>query len=151
TQAPKHERMRLALAEEAAGWPTVGVGARALAAFYLYTGWAYWDWGERLRGEEVFSRLRDLPGRFRDPFVTQYSIFAEGAPAAIAGRLEETVEIGKRVIALADESGSPVFGRLCAPNIAFRALLHLGRAEEALALLPLAWQAAGLAEEPANT
>jgi len=149
TQSPPHEAERLSIAREAATWRSAGASARTLAIFYLYSVWAFWDWGERDLALALLDRLKRLPATFRDPFVMEYAVFADGAMAALQGRLEDTVELAHEIVRLSDEIGSGVFGRLNAGNIAFRALLHLGRPQEALGMLDWGWQAAGLAQEPA--
>src|SRR5579859_353918 len=149
TQSPQREAQRYAIAREAAAWSTEGASARTLAIFYLYSAWAFWDWGEREPALAALDRLKQLPTSFRDPWVMEYAIFADGAAAALQGRLEDAVALAHEIVRLSDEIGSPVFGRLNAGNIAFRALLHLGRPEEALEILDWGWRAAGLGQEPA--
>ena len=149
TQSPHLEAQRLEIAREAGTWSTEEASARTLAIFYLYSAWAFWDWGEGERALEVLGRLEQLPTRFRDPFVMEYAVFADGARMALEGRLEEAVALAYEIVRLSDDIGSRVFGRMNAGNIAFRALLHLGRPQEALDLLQWGWQAAGLSQEPA--
>jgi DNA-binding CsgD family transcriptional regulator len=149
-QAPLHEHDRLGLAEEMLNRPVEGVSARTLAAFYLYVGWASWDWGKRAQAIESWRNIHELPGLFRDSFATLYSLFAEGSLAALEGRLAETIVVADRLITEGDEIGSPVFGRMLSPLLSFRPRLYLGRGEEALALVPLDWQFAGAKEEPAE-
>ena len=149
TQSPHPEAQRLELAREAADWRTEGARARTLAIFYLYSAWAYWDWSESAPAWAALDQLRELPISFRDPFVMEYAVFADGAAAALQGRLEDAVALAYDIVRLSDDIGSGVFGRMNAGNIAFRALLDLGRPQEALDLLGLGWQAAALNQEPA--
>ncbi len=112
TQSPQLEAQRLALAQKAAIWSTDGASARTLAMFYLYSAWAFWDWGERDSALAAFDLLKELPTRFRDPFVMEYAVFADGAAAGLQGRLEDAVALAHETVRLSDDIGSGLFGRL---------------------------------------
>jgi DNA-binding CsgD family transcriptional regulator/tetratricopeptide (TPR) repeat protein len=146
---PAYEEARVRLAEEAAGWPLDGASARTLAYLYLYSGYAYFDWGNRSAAEECWRRLAELASRSQDTFVIAFSALAGGQAAGVHGRLAEAVAAGEQQIVFGDQLGAPISGRTGAATVSYRSLLHLGRGEEALELLALARQAAGIGDEPA--
>jgi transcriptional regulator with XRE-family HTH domain/tetratricopeptide (TPR) repeat protein len=149
TTAPRYQRERLKLAEEATGMGVEGVSARTLAFFYLYTGWAFWDWGRRTEAETAWKKLHSLPDVSPDNFATFFSFFADGCAGAIEGRLEDVVPLALQASPTGDRLGSPVVGRMSSALIAYRPLIHLGRAPEAAHLMELAWRELGVTEEPA--
>ena len=149
TQAPSHQLERLRLAEEAAGWQIEGASAETLAYLYLYEGWVFWDWGRRADAESAWLKLHALPLSSPDNFASFFSFFADGCAAAIEGRLEEVVTLALQAVPTGDRLGSSVVGQMSTALIAFRPLLHLGRAGEAAQLMERAWRGVGVEMEPA--
>ena len=78
-------------------------------------------------------------------------MFSEATLAAVGGRLEEALAVGERLSERGEELGMPVYGRAWANIVTIRPLLHLGRAEEALEVLPQAAQMARAEFEGSGT
>jgi len=148
--SPRHEPELLRLAEELIGRPRSGVPSRPLGWILSYSGWIFLNWGDRARAEALWRELSDLAALTRDPQLIVNALRLEIPLAVLDGDLLRAVSVGARVVTAANELGSPVLGWQWSANAVYRPLLHLGRADEALALadLPSVARAAGV-EEPA--
>lgn len=89
--------------------------------------------GERNRADELWRELEQLSARSRDPGLALLGLFAETTRLILDGDLEAAVASSERLVTRGDELGSRDAARLLASFFALRALLYLGRAEEALA------------------
>ena len=144
---PRYEEERWRLVTEMEDRPHVGVKAPTLGRWLWWSAMVYLDWGERARAEAQLEELGQLAQRAGDtdlllrPFITSIIL------AFLDGRLEEAASLMERVIARADELGSPAWGRLYAWLLDYRPLLYLGRVEEAIATVDEAGQVSGPGEE----
>jgi DNA-binding NarL/FixJ family response regulator len=131
--APGYHAERLRLVREGAAWPRAGVTPTPLGDFLYHAGCLLLDWGERAEAETLWREEEDLAARTHDAFLLLHPIRKDILLALLDGRLHDAVTGGGRLIALAEQLGAPVRGRNAALGATLRPLLHLGRAEEALA------------------
>jgi len=139
----QYDEERFRLVEEIIRRPREGVSARTLGYILWLGGGLYLTQGQRERAEEVWHQLDELGERIDDGSALLQFITTEAVLATVDGRLEEVLAIGERLVARAEELGTPVSGRQWANDRTWRPLLHLGRAEQALEALPQATQMAG--------
>jgi hypothetical protein len=146
--SPGHWRANLALASEIMDFPRDEPSLRANRQGRYAVAWRSFFLGDRAGVEREWREGEELAvhsgeaSRLLDP------LLHEGQRLLLAGDLEGAVAAGERLIARADELGSSVAGRLAAYMFVFRALLELGRGEEALASAFSARQRGGWAERP---
>jgi DNA-binding CsgD family transcriptional regulator len=133
-QAPRHADAQLRLAEEFAARPRGGVTSRTLAYALGWIAAAFLSRGLRGRAEVVWRELEDLAGRSEQPLVQLFALRGAAARATLDGRLEDAIAIAEQALAIGAESGMLLAAQQVAPLLGQRALLHLGRAEEALRL-----------------
>jgi len=134
--SPRHEHMRLSLAEELLGLPREKLSAFALGNLLYRSTLAYLDNGQRDRAEELCRQLEELAGRSGDQGVLLLPFRHKAILHTLDGHFQAALEDGASLASQANESGSPVSGRLFAAGLTLYPLLHLGRAEEAIANLP---------------
>jgi tetratricopeptide (TPR) repeat protein len=140
----QHEAERLRLVDEFVAIPREGLSMSTLGRFLGLSQIILIAAGERARAEELWRELEQLASRTQDAALLLWPLTIEGFRSTLDGNLEAVVEIGKRIGDRADELGSPLAGRVSAEHLSFRPLLYLGRAEEALAILPEAERQAGV-------
>jgi DNA-binding CsgD family transcriptional regulator/tetratricopeptide (TPR) repeat protein len=131
-QAPQHADAQLALAEEFALRPRTGVRVRTLALGLTWIGGAFMNRGLRTRAEAVWQELEDLAARSGQPLVHLNAQRGRAVRATLDGRLEDAVAIGEQMQVFGAEAGLPEYARIVGALLTQRALLYLGRAEEAL-------------------
>lgn len=130
-QAPQHTEAQLRLAEEVLARPRTGVSTRTLALGLSWLGAAFLSHGQRARAELAWHELDTLAARSGQPMV---QILAWRGPtiwASLDGRLNEAADIGDRLLAYGAETGLLGFALVGAALAVLRALLHLGRFDEA--------------------
>jgi tetratricopeptide (TPR) repeat protein len=121
------------LAKEVADWPRTGVSTVNLAYnLFLCAGLLLLD-GNRDRSDALLSDVEELGERTGDSLPILLSLGGANIRRYMDGLLEDCVEGTKRAADKAEELGSPVMGGLLDAASNFRALLDLGRVEEALA------------------
>src|SRR5439155_26896946 len=125
---PEDQLGRLRAADAATGLPREGARTAWLATALYYGGHTYFCWGDRTRAEGIWRQLAELANRTRYPGAIGQSMMADITLATADGRLEEVVELAGNLAALSKDQGSSRGG-----TDAFRALIYLGRADEALA------------------
>ena len=135
-QFTRDVKAALPLMEEIAASPREGVGARNLGLFLFRLGFLYLSAGERDRAEQTWAEIDALATRSPDANVLLRPYILAPVRAMLDGRLEEAAEAGKQLISRGEELGEPAPGRGMASNVIPRPLLYLGRADEAMALMP---------------
>jgi DNA-binding CsgD family transcriptional regulator len=145
---PRQWKADVALALDAVAAPRGGVGTRSLAVFLEGCGWKCLGAAERDVAERTWRDLDELAASSREASLQLARLAHDGHLALLDGDLEGAVAAGARVVARAEELGSPVAGLQTAYSITFRALLYLGRAEEALAAAFAARERGGWADQP---
>src|SRR5262249_52618725 len=133
----------LQIAQEFTQRPRAGVSLGTLSQVLSTAGLAFLCTGDRARAEEVWRQLQELGERTQTPFVILGSLVWEGLHTILGGDLEGALAFSERYVERSDALGSPVLGRQVGGQIARRALLYLGRSEEALARLGEARERAG--------
>jgi len=144
---PEHLARQLELADEFAGLSPEGANVRSYALGLLFAGYVNLGRGRRDRAEQLWQRLSALAAGSRDANLLFLPLAAEISRLAFDGRLEEGLDAAVRMVSVAEESGSPVYGRHYATAAAFRPYLHLGRTEEALQALDDLRDAAGVQQQ----
>jgi DNA-binding CsgD family transcriptional regulator len=132
--APQHADAQLRLAEELVSRSRAGVRTRTLALALTWIAAAFVSRGLRTRAEAIWQELERLAADSEQPLVRINALRGTATRATLDGRLEDAVVATERMWALAAESNLPEYGRVLAPLLSVRALLHLGRFEEALRL-----------------
>ena len=132
--APQHADAQLGLAEEFAARPRGGVTSRTLAYALAWIAAAFLTRGLRQRAEVVWRELEELAGRSEQSLVQLFALRGVAACATLDGRLEDAIAVAEQALAIGAESGMLLAAQQVAPLLGERALLHLGRAEEALRL-----------------
>jgi len=133
-QAPQDAQQQLRLAEEMAGWPRSGVRTRTLALGLTWIAAAFLSQGQRDRAEAIWRELDELAARSGQPTV---QILAWRGPAAIAtidGRLDDVIAIVGRMTDYGTETGLAEYAHVSAALSGQRALIYLGRYEDAALL-----------------
>ena len=130
----RHTDEQLRLAEELAGRPRTGVSTYTLAMALTWMGAAFIGRGLRAPAEAAWQELTELAARSGQPRVHLIALRGPATLATIDGRLDEATAIAEQMVRSGDESGLADYGRIGAVLSGQRALLHLGRYEEALAV-----------------
>ena len=131
---PKYHARRLQVMTELLELPRHAINPRSLAGTLHACGFILFGLGDRIGAEALWQELEELAGRTRDPSVEVYLLLEGVLLAYIDGDLEEAVARRERLLARSDELGSPLLAMNNSFPTAVRALGHLGRGEEALAL-----------------
>jgi DNA-binding CsgD family transcriptional regulator len=139
----------LAAAREASVISRDRVSARALAELLSLQNWTQLAIGDRDGAERTWQALAELPAQYREASLVLEPLSYLAHQSMLAGDLEATVAHGERIVARAEELGSPVAGRQIAYQVMFRPLLYLGRADEALATAFSARTRGGWSDRPA--
>ena len=144
--APHHWDDRLHLAEEFAERPRDGVRVRTLGRVLWRCGTVLLDAGDRTRAEELWHQVEGLAARTRDANSLRHVLVIGAIEALVDGELESAAATEARLMAQTGASGMPAFVRQMSFLVTPRPLLHLGRAEEVLAVAARAAQLAGVRE-----
>ena len=129
------EEARQRLAEEMAALPRQGVSAYILGRVLYFRGGSLLSWGQRDRADLLWRELGEVADRTSDAYLQLRPFFIAVILATLGGRLEEALDAASRLQTRAEEMGSPGFARTWLPSLTFRALVYLGRGEEAAAVL----------------
>jgi DNA-binding CsgD family transcriptional regulator len=130
-QAPQHADDQLRLVEEFASRPRTGVSTRTLGGVLMWIGAQFLCRGQRTRAEVVWRELDDLAARSGQPSVQLAAGRSRAMRAILEGRLEDTVAVAEQMVDYGRDVALPDYARLLAGLISQRALLHLGRYDEA--------------------
>ncbi|UCG83555.1 MAG: hypothetical protein JSW38_01685, partial [Dehalococcoidia bacterium] len=134
-QAPQHVEERLHLAEELAATPREGLNMVTLGMVLSLMVVIFLESGQRQRAEELFNEAREVAERSSQLGVVLWFMRVEATLATLDGRLEEALEISRRMKDRGEESGISEFTSLHATYGNFTACIHPGRFEEALQLV----------------
>ena len=144
--APHCWQDRLRLTEEFAERPREGVRVRTLSRVLWRCGTVILDAGDRRRAEELWRQVEGLASRTRDANLVRHVLVIGAIKALLDGELESAAETEARLMAQTGASAMPGFVAQMSFLVTPRPLLHLGRAEEALAVAARAEQLAGVRE-----
>jgi hypothetical protein len=109
-----------------------GVSQHTLAEFLVYSWGTFMEEGERELAGERSREIEALAAHTQDAGLRLAALVPEPVAVFLDGKLEESVARAQAILVGAEELGSPAGGESIAPRVAFRPLLYLGRAEEAL-------------------
>jgi DNA-binding NarL/FixJ family response regulator len=127
--APQHWDERVRLAEECAGWPRRGVSSQTLAQALWYSALVRLGQGERAQAEELTRQVAELAERTRVATVGLFTAGSDVLLAIIDGHLNDALELIRRYLERADESGASIRGRQFASTFLLAPALYLGRAD----------------------
>jgi len=133
---PEAHAERISMAETLSRRSLDGVSGNRLAQVLLGGGQSFLTWGRRAEAEEMWQRASEAAIRSRDAGVALVPLRVEGLLNILDGRLEQVVELGERIQARGVELGSEDVGRVQAGQATRRALLYLGRIDDALRGIP---------------
>src|SRR5262249_24071721 len=127
--APATMATYLAVAEEAVTWPREGVRAGQVGMTLFFSADTLLANGQRERAEALWHEVDDLAER-DDPSIRLLTISTQVHLATLDGDLVGAVAAADRLVARAQELGSPVWGAQFGTTAARQPLLYLGRFEE---------------------
>ena len=134
---PEAHAERITMAETLSGRSLDGVSGNRLAAgFFWPRGKSFLTWGRRVEAEEMWQRASEAAIRSQDAGVALVPLHVEGLQRILDGRLDQVLEVGERIRARGAELGREEAGRVQAGQVTRRALLYLGRIDEALRAIP---------------
>ena len=128
--------------------PRAGVSRHAIASCLMGAAAVLLANGERERAEGLWRELDELGAHSQDAELLLVPFFVKGRRALLDGDLDGTLGVAEALIARAEELGSPALGYHWAGFITFRALIYLGRAEEAGAARLESRRRGGVVESP---
>jgi hypothetical protein len=132
---PEQHYERLEIAQHLAGLDMSGIPNARLAMALLMAGQVHLTWGQREEAEREWARARDLAERSRDAEVALVPLQIQALIETLDGRLERPVQLGTRIREIGTDVGREQQGR-AQSRVDRRALLFLGRANEALDMIP---------------
>jgi class 3 adenylate cyclase/DNA-binding CsgD family transcriptional regulator len=147
--APEWDEAFLRLAEETTRRVPADEGADYMSGAALYyCGWTFLAHGDRARAERLWRTLAERAERWHQPRDVVFARRADLVVAVLDGDLAAALVAGERVVARAVEQGGELPAWVWSANHLYRPLLHLGRFDEALALVepPPAGRLRGLDE-----
>jgi DNA-binding CsgD family transcriptional regulator len=130
--APQHATARLTLAEELLTRPRAGARPMALGWGVAIAGHVLLEHGQRERTETAWAVTRALAEHSGHANLVLLAPFYDAILATMDGRLDEAVTVAERIAARGEELGLPDAARVLRCQAGTRALLWLGRADEAL-------------------
>jgi tetratricopeptide (TPR) repeat protein len=134
--SPEAHAERISMAETLSRRSLDGVGTGRLAHVLLGGGESFLTWGRRAEAEEMWQRASEAAIRSQDAAAALVPLRVEGLQRVLDGQLEQVLEVGERIRARGVELGGEQSGRLQAGQTTRRALLYLGRIDEALGGIP---------------
>jgi tetratricopeptide (TPR) repeat protein len=129
--APQHSEERLRLAEELAEQSRAGVNLITLGSALMGMVHTFLEFGQHRRAEDIMAEMKTLAERSGQPNALINSMLKDAMMAIWDGRLEEAVEIRRRILGRAEELGVLEFAMSWAPFV-LPARVHLGDAGRAL-------------------
>jgi tetratricopeptide (TPR) repeat protein len=130
-KAPQHDEEQLRLAEEMVEQSRRGVSFSTLCWTLWMMVHTFLEFGQRRRAEEIMAEMRTLAERSGQPHLLILSMVYDALSAIWDGRLEEAVQMRRRILALAEELAMSQFAGIYASWI-LPAQVHLGNAGQAL-------------------
>jgi len=129
--APQHDEERLRLAEELAEYSRAGVNLLILTWVLWWIAQTFLQFGQRRRAEDIMAEMKTLAERSGQANLLVLSMLNDAIMAIWDGRLEEAVEIRRRILARAQELGILEFAGVWTSWL-LPARVHLGDAGRAL-------------------
>lgn len=136
TTPPEAHGERIGMAETLSRRSVEGVSGNRLAQVLLGAGESFLTWGRRVEAEGMWQRASEAAIRSQDAGSALVPLHVEGLQRLLDGQLEQVLEVGERTRALGAELGREELGRIQAGRATRRALLYLGRIDEALRGIP---------------
>jgi len=128
-KSPQHAIKSLNIAEELMAKSRVGVSLRTRQAATWNIMCTFLSHGIRHRAEEVMNEIRDLADRTNQPYMRINSLCCDCITAILDGRLEEAVDINRRIAKMGREFNISGYSNPFARITGLRPRLHLGKAE----------------------
>jgi len=128
---PQHDEERLRMAEELAERSRHGVNFLILAMILFFVVHTFLEFGQRHRAQDVMAEMRTLAERSGQPNLLVICMVTDVIMAIWDGRLEEAVEMRRRILARAQELGILEFAVMWTSWI-LPARVYLGDAGRAL-------------------
>jgi tetratricopeptide (TPR) repeat protein/archaellum biogenesis ATPase FlaH len=125
---------RLQLAEEMIKKPRAGVSSRLTATAIFFIIHTFVEAGQRQRVGEFVEELEVIAEHSGQLDAKGIALAAEGALAAMDGRLEESLKIGQRARALFQETGLDIYGAVIEGMASGLARVLMGKGDELLTL-----------------
>jgi len=129
---PQNTEEQLRLAEELLKRPRAGVRLLTFVPALSYIGWFFLMLGQRQRYEEISSEMRALVERSGQAHAVLVSMSNDILVNYMDGRLEEAVDISRRIQTRGAELGLPEFAVVFAGICGVRPRIYLGIADRAL-------------------
>jgi tetratricopeptide (TPR) repeat protein len=130
--APQHAEERIRLAEETWKSPRLGVSPLYLGHALMYIGGVYLSSGQRKRAEEVWTELHNLAERTGNYSQVFVSMGMDAILAVMDGRLDDVMDIVKRLRSLGKETGMAGIAHIYVSHPYVRSMLNLGTSLEEL-------------------
>ncbi|HTE85095.1 MAG TPA: hypothetical protein VK821_10195, partial [Dehalococcoidia bacterium] len=135
TVTPEEYGERLALAEELSHRSLDAIHSARLAQTLAALGCVYLTWGNREEAEQVWRRAIEAATRSRDASMALVPLSLDALVQTLDGRLQPLLSLGSQIRELGTELTLGE-SKLIAARAVRRALIYLGRADEALAGVP---------------
>jgi len=129
--APQHDEKRLRLAEELAEHSRHDVNLVILGTALWFTMNAFLQFGQRHRAQDIMAEVRTLAERSGQLNLFIQSMLYDATMAIWDGRLEETIQIRRRILTRAQELGIVEIAALFV-SLILPARVYLGNAGRAL-------------------
>jgi DNA-binding CsgD family transcriptional regulator/tetratricopeptide (TPR) repeat protein len=121
------------LASEVAGRPRSRAGTGQFGRTLWNCSCVFLGRGERSKAEDLQRQAVDMAERTHDQ--SQSSWAREIWRATFAGDLDSVIALGRQLLAQTEDAGTPVTGLVFSSRATCRALLYLGREQQALSAL----------------
>jgi tetratricopeptide (TPR) repeat protein len=126
---PKRSKERWALAEEMAGQSRKRVTARILGTTLFFVGSALIECGRRELAEECFNEMQEIAERSGQINLWFLSQIPKGGMATLDGRLEDAMEIGRRMRERGEALGLTGYALTAEGMATLSASIYLGKVD----------------------
>jgi len=133
---PEEEEQRRTLADQMSGYPVEMATTRRLPSFLSNLGGVCLTGGRRGDAEQWWQKATYLATRRGDAESAFTPLQIEALSATLDGRLDAAIEAGGRLANIGIAKGLENFGRNASGRAVRRALVFLGRADEAILTIP---------------
>ncbi len=135
--SPKYARENLDLAREMMTKSHSAVSMPVLLWTLIFMAHTFLSWGQRVRMEEVWNKIKDLIARSGQQHYKVLSDTGDSIIGILEGRLTEAVEITERIRVKGEEySGLEGLTEACSFYAGLRSRLYIGKVNEALQFAP---------------
>ena len=135
-QAPQYTEERWRLAEELEGRSRVGAHAESVGISLIVAGSVFLESCQLERAEKLFNESKELAERSGQSLLKLVSMAVDGVMAIRDGLLEDAVEIAQKMQTLSAELNVVSFATSLMPMAAVTPFIRLGRADEAISIMP---------------